>query len=63
MDGFHYFGLWKRGAAPFLCLEAWSGYSDPEGFVGELKDKPGMRILASGEAARHRAIYSFTDAS
>jgi len=22
------------------------GYSDPEGFTGELKDKPGMRMLA-----------------
>ena len=49
-----------RGGAPFLCLEAWTGYSDPEGFAGELKDKPGMRMF--WQPARWRAIsaiYSF----
>jgi galactose mutarotase-like enzyme len=60
LDGFAHFALWKRGAAAFLCLEAWTGYSDPEGFAGELVDKPGMRMLAAGETARHRALYSFT---
>ena len=63
LGGFPHFALWMRGRAPFLCLEAWTGYSDPEGFAGELKDKPGMRILASGETASHQAIYSFTPAS
>jgi galactose mutarotase-like enzyme len=63
MGGFSHFALWMRGRAPFLCLEAWTGYSDPEGFAGELKDKPGMRILAGGEAARHQATYSFIPAS
>jgi galactose mutarotase-like enzyme len=62
LGGFQHFALWMRGGAPFLCLEAWTGYSDPEGFVGELKDKPGMRILASGEKARHNATYAFIPA-
>ncbi len=62
LEGFQHFALWKRGDAPFLCLEAWTGYSDPEGFAGELRDKPGMRVLAPGEIARHRATYSFTPA-
>jgi galactose mutarotase-like enzyme len=51
-----------RPGAPFLCLEAWTGYSDPEGFTGELKDKPGMRLLGAGETARHSATYSFIEA-
>jgi galactose mutarotase-like enzyme len=59
LGGFPHAALWTRPGAPFLCLEAWTGYSDPEGFVGELADKPGMRILASGETARHAATYSF----
>ena len=62
MGGFPHFALWMRGGAPFLCLEAWTGYSDPEGFAGELKDKPAMRLLAASETARHQAIYSFTPA-
>ncbi len=59
LGGFPHAALWTRPGAPFLCLEAWTGYSDPEGFVGELAEKPGMRILAGGETARHAATYSF----
>jgi galactose mutarotase-like enzyme len=62
LGGFPHFALWMRPGAPYLCLEAWTGYSDPEGFTGELKDKPGMRFLAPGAAARHSATYSFTPA-
>jgi len=51
--------LWTRPGAPFLCLEAWTGYGDPEGFAGELFDKPAMRKLAPGERARHRAVYRY----
>jgi galactose mutarotase-like enzyme len=63
LGGFPYFALWTRPGAPFVCLEAWTGYSDPEGFTGELKDKPGMLILESGGTARHAATYSFTPAA
>lgn len=59
LGGFPHAALWTRAGAPFLCLEAWTGYSDPEGFAGELAEKPGMRILAGGETARHAATYSF----
>jgi galactose mutarotase-like enzyme len=62
LGGFQHAALWMRPGAPFLCMEAWTGYSDPEGFEGELKEKPGMRILAEGESARHSATYSFTPA-
>lgn len=60
LGGFEHAALWMRPGAPFLCLEAWTGYSDPEGFAGELAEKPGMRILGPSQDARHSATYSFT---
>jgi galactose mutarotase-like enzyme len=57
--GFPHAALWTRPGAPFLCLEAWTGYSDPEGFDGDLFDKPSMRILDSGGRARHEARFVF----
>lgn len=61
--GFDHAALWTRPGAPFLCLEAWTGYSDPEGFAGDLYEKPSMRTLKGGERARHEASYRFFPAS
>jgi len=58
-SGFGMAALWTRAGAPFLCLEAWTGHSDPEGFAGELSEKPAMRTLAPGGRARHRAAYRY----
>ena len=58
-SGFGRAALWTRPGAPFLCLEAWTGYSDPEGFDGDLFEKPAMRTLAPGERARHQAVYRY----
>jgi galactose mutarotase-like enzyme len=58
-SGFGLTALWTRPGAPFLCLEAWTGYSDPEGFDGDLFDKPSMRVLQPGDRARHAATYAF----
>jgi galactose mutarotase-like enzyme len=57
--GFPPAALWTRPGAPFLCLETWTGYSDPEGFEGDLFDKPGMRVLEPGARVRHEARYVF----
>jgi galactose mutarotase-like enzyme len=57
--GFDHIALWTRPGAPFLCLEAWTGYSDPEGFAGDLFEKPSMRVLRAGERARHSATWRF----
>jgi len=51
--------LWTLPGAPFLCLEAWTGYSDPEGFEGDLFEKPSMRVLAPGARARHAARFVY----
>jgi galactose mutarotase-like enzyme len=56
---FQHLGLWMRPGAGYLCLEPWTGYSDPEGFEGDLFDKPSMRVLAPGAKARHAARFTF----
>ncbi len=56
---FPHAALWTRPGAPFICLEAWTGYSDPDGFTGELSQKPGMRALEPGTRARHEARFVF----
>ena len=58
-ESFQHAALWTRPHAPFLCLEAWTGYSDTYGFTGDLFDKPGMRVLEPGERARHQARFVF----
>ena len=58
LDDFPHLALWARPPAPFLCIEAWTGHGDPVGFVGELADKPSMRLLAPGATARHVARFS-----
>jgi galactose mutarotase-like enzyme len=51
-EGFPHWAVWSKPGAPFISLECWTGHGDPEGFTGELKDKPSMRILAPGAVDR-----------
>jgi galactose mutarotase-like enzyme len=60
--GFPHAALWTRPGAPFICLEAWTGYSDPDGFAGDLFEKPGMRVLEPGTRARHEARFVYRKA-
>lgn len=53
-EGFRHWALWSRPGAPFVCIEAWTGHGDPEGFGGEFADKPSMEHLAPGETRRHK---------
>jgi galactose mutarotase-like enzyme len=41
-----YLGVWTRPGAPFVCIEPWRGIADPQGFDGDLADKPGVELLA-----------------
>jgi galactose mutarotase-like enzyme len=48
-EGFEQLGVWsKPSGADFLCIEPWHGYASPEGFTGDLTDKPGMMRLPAG---------------
>jgi galactose mutarotase-like enzyme len=59
VENFPHFALWSKSGAPYLCIEVWTGHGDPEGFTGELKIKPSMRLLQPGEQAQHRAYFRF----
>ena len=61
VDDFPHFALWSRPPAPYLCIETWTGHGDPDGFAGELSDKPSMRLLAPGAVARHALKMSFVN--
>ena len=48
--------IWTQPGAGFVCIEPWVGRADPEGFAGEMADKPGGRMLAAGDSARFRLL-------
>ena len=43
-------GIWTKPGAPYLCLEPWQGVADPVDYAGELADKPGVVVIAPGDA-------------
>ena len=45
-----YLGIWTKPGARFVCIEPWHGITDPEGFTGDFRQKPGVRVLKAGEA-------------
>lgn len=45
-------GIWSKPGAQFVCIEPWWGHADPEGFVGDFRDKPGAMLIRSGETRR-----------
>jgi galactose mutarotase-like enzyme len=42
-------GVWKPVGAPFVCLEPWRSVPTPEGWDGDVLDKPRQMVLAPGE--------------
>jgi galactose mutarotase-like enzyme len=48
--GVPYLGMWTKPGANFICIEPWHGLTDPEGFKGDLKDKPGSFVIPPGQA-------------
>ena len=53
-DGLPELGVWTKPGAPYLCIEPWQGHSDPEGFAGEFRDKPGVIEVPPGGERRFR---------
>ncbi|NQX28515.1 aldose 1-epimerase family protein [Microbacteriaceae bacterium VKM Ac-2854] len=55
---FDVIGVWKPVDAPFLCLEPWRSIPTPDGWNGDIIDKPAQFTLQPGES---RAFsYSIT---
>ncbi len=63
LEGLPHIVLWTRPDAPFLCIEGWSGWGDPEHFEGDLFQKPGMTVLAPGAMGLHGYDAQFTPGS
>lgn len=50
VEGFPSLGVWsKPSGADFVCLEPWAGLPSPEGWQGEVADKPHSLSVAPGE--------------
>jgi galactose mutarotase-like enzyme len=56
-ENFSHWALWGRPAAPFVSIEAWTGHGDPDGFEGDITEKPSMRLLAPGAESVHRVEF------
>jgi galactose mutarotase-like enzyme len=41
-------GIWQKPGAPFLAIEPWHGFNDPQDFEGDFRAKPGIVVLAPG---------------
>lgn len=55
-------GVWQKPGARYVCIEPWAGIADPEGFAGELRDKPGIMELAAGASRSFRMDVRITGA-
>ena len=54
-DDFPDLGVWTKPGAGFICIEPWQGSADPEGFAGDIRDKPGIVMIPAG-SVRHYAM-------
>lgn len=60
-ENFPHLALWAKAGAPFLCIEPWTGYSDPDGFDKDITDKPSMSMLAPMAQQRHQIGIRFVN--
>ena len=51
-EDFPTLGVWTKPGADFVCIEPWQGFSDPVGFSGDIREKPGIIEIAPGESRR-----------
>ena len=45
-------GVWSKPGAGFVCIEPWQGFSDPVGFAGDIREKPGIVEIAARTSKR-----------
>lgn len=54
-------GVWTKPGAGFICIEPWQGFSDPVGYAGDLRDKPGIIEILPGTSKRLSMHISLFD--
>jgi galactose mutarotase-like enzyme len=54
-------GIWTIPGAGYVCIEPWQGHASPEGFDGELADKPGMVAIMPGAMESFRMSIGLID--
>lgn len=57
-----YLGVWTKPRANFICIEPWHGISDPEGFCGDFRMKPGVFMVPPGAAVPIEMTITLSDA-
>jgi galactose mutarotase-like enzyme len=60
-DDFPTLGVWTKPGADFICIEPWHGFSDPVGFAGDIRDKPGIFEVAPGASRSMSMSISLED--
>ncbi|MFN5181944.1 MAG: aldose 1-epimerase family protein [Bacteroidota bacterium] len=57
---FKFFGIWsQKNCDKFICLEPWAGIADTENFIGEFKDKEGVRCLEAYKSESFDLDFTF----
>jgi galactose mutarotase-like enzyme len=54
-------GVWTKPGAGFICIEPWQGFSDPEGYAGDIRNKPGIIEIKPGESRQFAMHISLQD--
>jgi galactose mutarotase-like enzyme len=62
-SGMPHLGVWTVPGAEFICIEPWHGFSSPDGFDGELKDKPGTFLVPPKGSRRFAMQVTLLEAS
>ncbi|MCX7284470.1 MAG: aldose 1-epimerase family protein [Novosphingobium sp.] len=47
-------GVWQVPGGRYICIEPWQGHSDPQGFAGDFREKPGIVLLPPRETRSFR---------
>ena len=59
-EGLPLLGVWTKPGAAFICIEPWAGLADPQGFDGDLRDKPGVFEVEPGGARTFAMTLALT---
>jgi galactose mutarotase-like enzyme len=51
-------GIWMKPGARYLCIEPWAGIADPEGYAGDIAEKPGIFQIAPDDERIFRMIVT-----